>query len=135
MALEGEFLLLGRLLFGVLLLYNGYNHFANFEATKGYAEFKEVPAASVLVVASGVMLLLGGLGIVLGVYPVLAAGAVAVFLAVTTPMIHDFWAVSDEERQNEFNHFLKNVGLLGAALVFLSIGGEQWAYAVNVGLF
>ncbi|WP_136602988.1 DoxX family protein [Salinigranum halophilum] len=135
MALEGEFLLLGRVLFGLLFLYNGYNHFANNEAVTGYAEFKGVPAAGFMVVASGVMMLLGGLGIILGAFPVLSVGAIAVFLLVSSPKMHDFWAASDEDRQNEFNHFLKNVGLLGGALVLLASASEPWAYAVNVGLF
>lgn len=135
MALEGEFLLLGRILFGVLFLYNGYNHFANNEAVTGYAEFKGVPAASLMVVVSGVMMILGSLGVILGAFPVLSAGAIAVFLLVTSPKMHDFWNASDEDRQNEFNHFLKNVSLLGAALVLLASASEPWAYAVNVGLF
>jgi hypothetical protein len=30
--------------------------------------------------------------------------------------------------------FIKNVELLGASLVFLVLGGETWAYALNVGI-
>ncbi|MEY7851737.1 DoxX family protein [Natrarchaeobius sp. A-rgal3] len=135
MALEGEILLLGRVLFGALFAYNGYNHFVRFESRVGYAQYKEVPAASFAVIASGVMLLGGGLGIILGVFPVLSAGALATFLVVATPLFHDFWNVSSDERENELNHFLKNVGLLGGALVLLSVAGEPWSYAVNVGLF
>ena len=135
MALEGEFLLLGRLLLGSLFLYNGYNHFADFEARKGYAEYKGAPAPGFSVVASGVVLVLGALGIMAGVLPVISAGALIVFLVVATPLFHDFWAASDEERQNEFNHFFKNVGLLGGTLVLLSTASQPWPYAVGVGLF
>lgn len=135
MAFEGEFLLAARLLFGILFLQNGYNHFVNFEGRKGYAEFKDVPAPGVAVVVSGVVLVLGSLGIMAGVYPVVAAGALAVFLIVATPLFHDFWTMSGEDRQNEKNHFMKNVGLLGGALAFLVLGSESWMYAVNVGFF
>lgn len=135
MALAGEFMLAGRLLFGFLFVYNGVQHFTDLEGRTAYAAYKDVPAASALVVTTGVILLLGGLGVALGAYPVVSAGALAVFLVVTTPVVHDFWAVPDDQRQSEFNHFLKNVGLLGAALFVLSTGGEAWEYALNVGLF
>ena len=135
MALEAEFLLVGRVLFGLLFLYNGYNHFANNEAVTGYAQFKEVPAASVMVLVTGGMMLFGSLGIILGVFPVLSIGAVVVFLLVASPKMHDFWNASEEERQNEFTHFLKNVGLLGGALALLSTASQPWAYAVGISLF
>ncbi|MFC7068656.1 DoxX family protein [Halobaculum lipolyticum] len=135
MALEGEFLLLGRIVLGSLFLYNGYNHFADFEGRKGYAEYKGAPAPGFSVIASGVVLVGGAIGIMAGILPVISAGALTVFLLVATPMFHDFWTVSDEERQNEFNHFFKNVGLLGGTLVLLSTASEPWAYAAGVGLF
>lgn len=135
MMFEAEILLVGRILLGVLFLYNGYNHFVDFEDRKGYAQYKDMPAPGLAVISSGVVLVLGSLGIMAGVYPVVAAAALAVFLVVATPLFHDFWAVSGEDRTNELNHFLKNVGLLGGVLVLLSVGGETWEYAVNLGLF
>lgn len=135
MVLEAEFLLAGRLVLGILFLYNGYNHFADFESRKGYAEYKGMPAPGAAVGASGVMLVLGALGIMLGIYPVIAAGVLATFLIVATPLFHDFWNASEEDRENEFNHFLKNVGLLGGTFVLLSTGSDAWAYAVGIGLF
>jgi len=75
-----------------------------------------------------VILVLGGLGIVFGVYPVVAAGMLAVFFLVVTPFMHDFWAVTEDQRQGEMTHFLKNVELLGASLIVLVIAGETWGY-------
>jgi putative oxidoreductase len=46
-------------------------------------------------------------------------------------MMHDFWAVPEEQRENEMQHFQKGIMLLGAALVFLVLGDETWAYALN----
>lgn len=135
MALEGEFLLAGRLLLGGMFLYNGYNHFVDYEGRVGYSEYKGIPAPSLSVISSGVVLVLASIGIIVGIYPVISAGALAVFLIVATALFHDFWNQSGEDRQNELNHFLKNVGLLGGTLVLLAVGGETWAYAANVGLF
>lgn len=138
MAVEGpltaEILLLGRLLFGGVLAFMGLNHFTNVDAMAGYGESKGLPAPRFAVVASGVTLVLGGLGVVFGVFPVLAAGALATFLVVSAVTMHDFWAVPEEQQQTEMTGFLKNVALAGAALALLALGGDQWAYALNVGL-
>ena len=127
-------ILVGRLLFGGFLAFQGLNHFINTDEMAGYAGSKGVPAARFGVIASGIMLLLGGLGIILGVYPIIAAGMLAVFLVLVTPVMHDFWAAPEEEQQNEMVDFIKNVELLGASLVFLVLGGETWGYALNIGI-
>ncbi len=101
----------------------------------GYAEMKGLPAPRLGVLASGGVLVGGGLGITLGVFPAIAAGVLAVFFVAVTPLMHDFWAVPEEQRQSELNDFTKNVQLFAGTLVFfaLAIGGESWAYALNVG--
>ena len=128
-------ILVGRLLFGGFLAFQGLNHFMNTDEMAGYAGSKGVPAARFGVIASGIMLLLGGLGIILGVYPIIAAGMLAVFFVLVTPVMHDFWAAPEEEQQNEMVNFIKNVELLGASLVFLVLGGETWGYALNIGIW
>jgi putative oxidoreductase len=131
----GVAFLLGRVLFGAILAFTGLNQLLNLDAMVPYADAKGVPAAGLLVPITAGMLLSGGLAVALGVYPVLGAGAIALFLLVTTPVMHDFWAASGEEKQNEMNSFLKNTAMLGGALVFLALGGVEWPYAVGVGLF
>ena len=126
---------IGRLLFGGFLAFAGLNHFMNADEMSDYAATKGVPAAEFGVIASGSMLVLGGLGLLVGAYPVLAAGAVATFFIVVTPMMHDFWAVPDEQQEEELTNFLKNVELLGAALVFLALGDQVWGFALNIGLW
>ena len=126
--------LVARVVFGVIFAFFGLNHFLNAETMVGYAGAKGVPAPNLMVPATGGMLLFGGLGVLLGVFPTLAAGAVVVFLLVTTPLMHDFWAASDAERMTEMTQFLKNVALLGAAAGFLALSGSPWPLAVGVGL-
>jgi uncharacterized membrane protein YphA (DoxX/SURF4 family) len=130
----GVAFLLARLLFGGVLVFTGLNHFLNAEGMIGYADAKGIPAASLAVPVSGGTLLFGGLGVALGVYPTLAAGAAAVFFLTATPTMHDFWNAPEDQRQNEFNHFLKNAALLGGALAFLVFASETWPLAANVGL-
>ena len=126
--------LVARLVFGVVFVFFGLNHFMNAEMMSGYAGAKGVPAAGLMVPVTGGMLVFGGLGVLLGVFPTLAAGAVVLFLLVTTPLMHDFWAAPEEEQMTEMTQFLKNVALFGAAVGFLAISGSPWPLAVSVGL-
>ena len=132
----GELFLLDRLLFGATLAFMGLNHFMDVDTMAGYAEFKGLPAPRFSVIASGLLLVLGGLGVAAGVYPVVAAGGLAVFLLVSAVTMHDFWSVDDpEEKQSEMTSFLKNLYGAGAALALLAVGGSTWPYAVGIGLF
>jgi len=139
MALEsaagGLAFLIGRLVFGVVLGFMGLSHFTGLDGMSGYAEAKGVPAPRLAVIVSGLMLIVGGLAITLGVYPLIGAVAIALFFLVVTPLMHDFWSVDDpEQRQAEMTDFLKNATLFGAALVFMGFSGTAWPYALNVGL-
>jgi uncharacterized membrane protein YphA (DoxX/SURF4 family) len=134
--LAGELFLLGRILFGATLAFMGLNHFMEVDTMAGYAEFKSLLAPRFSVIASGLVLVLGGLGVLVGAFPVLAAGALAAFLLVSAVTMHDFWSVDDpEEKQNEMTSFLKNVYGAGAAVALLAVGGTAWPYAVGLGLF
>ena len=70
----------------------------------------------------------------IGVYPALGALAVVGFLLPVTVLMHDFWTMDGQDRQNERIHFLKNVGLLGTALLFVAFAGAAWPLALGVGL-
>lgn len=127
--------LLGRLVFGAVLGFMGVNHFSNLDSMSGYAGAKGVPAPRLGVIGSGLLLLFGGLAIILGMYPLLGAAAIAAFFLVVTPVMHDFWTVDDpEQRQGEMTNFLKNAALFGAAILIVAIGGSDWAYALNIGI-
>ena len=131
----GIVFLVGRVLFGVLLGFMGLDHLTELDGMSEYAAAKGVPFPRLGVLGSGLLLVLGGLAIVLGVYPLLGAAAIALFLLVVTPTIHDFWTVADpERRQAEMNDFLKNAALFGAALLVVSFSGTAWPYALNIGL-
>jgi uncharacterized membrane protein YphA (DoxX/SURF4 family) len=127
--------LIGRVLFGAVLVLTGLNHFQNVDAMTGYAEAKGLPLARVGVVGSGVVLVGGGLGIAAGVFPVIAAGALATFLVAAAVLFHNFWAVPDDQAQDEMTHFLKNVAMAGGALVLLAAGPAVWRHGVGVGVF
>jgi uncharacterized membrane protein YphA (DoxX/SURF4 family) len=132
---EGVVLLVGRLLFGGVIAFTGLNHFLQTEEMTGYAEYKGLPAPKAGVLLSGLLLVLGGLGIVVGVLPVALAALIAGFLVVSALVFHDFWSAPEEDQQTEMTQFLKNIALAGGALVVAAVGPQSWAYSIGVGLF
>lgn len=127
--------LVGRLVFGLVLAFMGLNHFMNTGEMAQYAESKGVPAVTAGVLVSGLLLVFGGLSIITGVYPVVGAAFIALFMLVVTPVMHDFWTVDDpEQRQAEMTNFMKNAVIFGASLVIMELGGTTWPLALNIGV-
>ena len=131
---EGVLLLAARLLFGGLLAFMGLNHFMQPDGLAAYAEAKGLPAPRAMTYLSGLLLILGGLAIAAGAFPVLGAVLLAGFLLVAALTIHDFWAVPEDQAQEQMTHFLKNVALAGAALGFAAVGFQDWSLSLGLGL-
>jgi uncharacterized membrane protein YphA (DoxX/SURF4 family) len=118
---------LGRVLLGGYFILAGLNHFKNLNMMAGYAQSKGVPMAREAVLLTGLMLLLGGLGVLLGIYIELSVLLLSVFLLVTTFQMHQFWNVSEPmARMGEEINFKKNLALLGAVLMLLAIPMSTW---------
>ena len=101
---------------------SGINHFAKLEMMTGYAKYKKLPAAKLGVLLSGLMILVGGLLVVLGLYVDLGALLIAIFLILASIIFHNFWAEKDATaKQNEMLSFMKGFALAGAALVLFAL--------------
>jgi uncharacterized membrane protein YphA (DoxX/SURF4 family) len=131
----GVVLLLGRVLFGGVLAFMGFNHFMQVDQMAGYAEHKGLPAPKLSVLASGGLLVFAGFAVVAGVAPVVAGFALAAFLLVSAVTMHDFWAVPEDQQQDEMTGFLKNVALAGGALAVAALGTLDWAFSAGISLF
>ncbi|WP_424016725.1 DoxX family protein [Halorientalis pallida] len=132
--LAGAAFLAGRALFALVVGYLALGNLLDLEASVGYARSKGAPLAGVTVPLGSLGLVVGALAVLVGVYPAVGALVVLAFLTPITVVMHDFWTMDGQDRQNERIHFLKNVGLLGGALVFLALSTTTWPYAVGLGL-
>ena len=115
-------LLIGRIIFGGYFVYSGVNHFIGFGMMTQYAKMKGVPFPAVAQGMTGLMLLLGGLSIVLGIYHVVGIVLLVAFLIPVSLMMHNFWKLEDPQlRMADKINFMKNMALLGAVLMLLAI--------------
>ena len=125
-AISGPIVLLGRVFFGLIFILAGPNNFSS--QTIAYSASHGVPLASLAVPFSAVLAILGGLSILLGYRAKIGAWLIALFLIGVTPMLHNFWAVSDPmAHQMQFIMFMKNVSMLGGALLISQLGAGPWS--------
>jgi putative oxidoreductase len=122
-------ILIGRILFVAIFLFSAVGHFTQAKQMTGYAQSKGVPLAGPAVFGGGVLLALGGLSVLLGIWPDLGALLLVIFLVPTAIMIHGFWRESDpQNKYMEQVQFFKDLGLAGASLtlfgLFASLGDE-----------
>lgn len=132
-------LIIGRILFALIFINSGFAHFSQREAMTGYAQFKKVPAAKLAVPLTGLMILLGGVSIVLGLWMDLGALLLALFLVFSAFMMHNFWTIEDaNQKMNETVAFFKNLSMAGAALIIFAVvsnGGDLGAHLGSIALF
>ncbi len=113
---------IGQIIFGAYWLYNGINHFTGLTPMTGYAAAKGVPAPKASVIIGGILLVLGGLGILLGLYTRLAILLLIIFIIPVTLMVHNFWAVTDQnQKMSERISFTKNAALFASLLLLWTI--------------
>jgi uncharacterized membrane protein YphA (DoxX/SURF4 family) len=125
-------------LFALLFISSGVNHFAQNSAMTAYAKYKKIPMAKIAVYISGLMLVLGGIYIALGFYADLGALLIAIFLIPTAFLMHAFWKESDATaKANERIAFFKDLSLAGAALIIFALlrGGADFGSNVGTLLF
>jgi putative oxidoreductase len=127
--MAGAFLI-GRLLFGGVFLFSGFNHFLSLAQEAQFAAAKGVPFPQVAVMITGAMLLFGGLSIMLGWRPELGITAIVVFLVCITPIMHNFWDESGAERMGDMANFIKNVALAGGSLMLTAVP-RPWIYSAE----
>ena len=123
--------LLGRILFSAIFINSGLvGHLMNMKATSAYAKSTGLPMAEALVPLSGILIIAGGLMVLLGIKPKIGALLVLLFLIPTTFTMHRFWGLSDPQMQMmQMTNFMKNCALMGACLMFQYI--DRWPLSIK----
>lgn len=124
--------LIGRILFGLLFVASGFAHLTDKGQMAGYAESRGVKPGRPAVLVSGLMIVVGGVLVVLGVWIDLGAIMIGLFLLPTAVLMHGFWGETDAQaKQMEQVMFMKDIALLGGALILLYLA---WEFGNDAGL-
>jgi putative oxidoreductase len=119
--------LVGRALLAMLFIPAGWAKIAGFSGVVGYISSKGVPlpeAAAAIAIAAELGL---GLLLLFGLKARWAALGLAVFVAVITPIFHNFWAASAAQQMMQQQSFYKNIAVLGGLLVLFAFGPGRWS--------
>ena len=118
--------LAGRILFSIMFFESGIkSHFLGRKDAAAYARQYRAPLPELTVPATGVIIAAGSIMVTLGAWGDLGALLIAAFLVAVTPMMHAFWRESEPmTKQLQQINFLKNVSLLGGALVLFYVWNQ-----------
>jgi putative oxidoreductase len=118
-------LLVGRVLLGWLFFVNGWAKLTNNAGFVGYLTNLKVPAPgfwSWIAAASEFVI---GIALILGLATRYAALFTFVYLIIATALAHRYWEYPQAQQVNQYNHFLKNIALMGgAAFLFVTGAGR-----------
>lgn len=111
-------LLIGRLLLSLIFIFSGIMQLWNFKDTMQYLTTLKVPFPKFSALSSNIVSVIGGIGIVFHSYSLYGSILIILFLLPTTFIAHRFWSVKDKkEKNNQMQHFIKNVALIGGAII------------------
>jgi putative oxidoreductase len=126
-SMQDTLALIGRVLIAYFFIPSGFGKIMGFAGVVGYVSSKGVPLPEVcaaLAIAAEL-----GLGILLliGWQARWAALGMAIFVAVITPIFHNYWAVPAEQVAAQTLNFNKNLAILGGLLAFAAFGAGRFS--------
>ncbi len=115
----------GRVLLSSLFILGGANKLMNLEATASTMTEIGFPFVSLLLPATIVLELGGGLAVAFGRRgAMLAALTLAAYTMAVNLIFHNFWDMVGEIAQVELSLFFKNISVIGGLLF---VAGCQWS--------
>ena len=115
--------LVGRILIAVLFIPAGWGKIGGFSGTVGYIASKGLPMPEVAAAIAIFAELVLGLMLVVGFKTRWAALGLAIFVAVITPLFHNYWAMPEAQVMMQKQAFFKNYAIVGGLLVLAAFGG------------
>lgn len=119
---QAKVMLVGRILMGLLFVGAAWSKTGRFDGSVAYMTKNGVPMAEAGLYAALALEYIGGALLILGWKARWTAIVLAVFVAVITPIFHAFWAAEPAQYTAQWNHFLKNIAIIGGLLYIWAFG-------------
>jgi putative oxidoreductase len=115
--------LAGRILFSIGFITAAIGHLRNFAHASKIASASGAPFPKLFTFVSVLLSLLGGISTAAGYHVEIGTVLLLLFLLPVTFMTHRFWKYADPREAGMHQaHFMKNIGLVGGALLILYFG-------------
>jgi putative oxidoreductase len=116
-----------RVLLGWLFLVNGWAKLTSIAGFSGYLTNLKVPGAGVLAWVAAASEFVIGAVLILGVATRYAALFTFIYLIIATALAHRYWEYPAAQQLNQYNHFLKNLAIMGAAALLFVTGAGRYS--------
>jgi putative oxidoreductase len=114
--------LIGRILYASMLLLFGYGKITSFSGAAGYMGSLGLPVPSLVTWIAIIVEIGGGLLMLAGYQTRLVALGLAIYVLVTAFIGH--FQLGDP---NQFQHFMKNIAIVGGLLAFVAFGAGAYS--------
>lgn len=135
----GIVVLIGRIVFTIPFLFAATGHIGQGRQMVEYARAVRFPVPALASWPAGLWLLVGGLSVLLGVWPDIGALILGLWVIPTAWWFHAFWKIDDpQQKQTQQILFLRNLTFLGANIILFGVFvalGEDLRYTVTRALF
>jgi putative oxidoreductase len=121
--------LVGRVMLCAIFLLSAVgNKITDFGGVAEVMKGQGMPLPQAMLASAIGFLIVGSVMVVVGYKARIGAFLLLLFLALATFYFHDFWEVADAQaRENQFNHFMKNLSIMGAMVLILANGAGGWS--------
>jgi putative oxidoreductase len=120
-------LLVGRVLLGWIFLASAWGKVTNIGGFVNYLTSLKVPNPGIWAWPGAVAEFVLGAALILGVGTRYAALLGIVFVAVATALAHRYWEYPAQAAGNQYNHFLKNLSIIGGMLAIFATGAGRFS--------
>jgi putative oxidoreductase len=121
------FVLVGRVLLGWLFLASGWGALQNMAGFAGYLNSLKVPNPMFWAWIAVLTEVVFALGLILGIASRYAALLGFVYVGVATALAHRYWEYPAAQQVNQYNHFLKNLAVMGSMLFLFVTGAGRFS--------
>ncbi|MBA3965983.1 MAG: DoxX family protein [Nitrospirales bacterium] len=123
-----HFMLLGRMMLGVIFLFSGMHKIANPEATQQYMASMGMSATEVFLIGAILVEIGAGLSLLLGFWTQTGTAILFLFLIPTTLIFH-----TDFSSLTQVLMFLKNIAMMGGLLYIYVCGPGRFSVDIYRG--
>ena len=114
--------LAGRILLSFVFLQSAFEKVLKYDITMALMAARGVPEPQILLPVAIAALFMGSVMLLVGWKARWGALALIAFMIPATWYFHRYWMFPDALQMNQFHHFVKNIGIIGALLLVLGMG-------------